>query len=350
MENIKVSVIVNFYNSEKYVDKCLSALMNQTLKELEFIVVDDGSMDHTAEIVEAYARKDDRIKKIIKKNGGLASARKTGMKSARGEYITFIDGDDYVKPGMYEHMYSLAQKDGLDIVQCNFEPLGDYDKWKVVENLKIYTEEIISGEELLNMYLKRDVMPALWQRIFRNGLWSAEDFKVRSKVMSDHFNFPEWAIRAKKVRIIHDDYYVWLTRKGSLGQPSGDEENANAKNRFLSGISILDFSKIDDARWQDNVVFYLTSYITQTAYHLSKGNEKGVALVYDLWNQLKGDRFVSNLALLAVPDYVKTFFNYLENNRGKMQRFVSGDFFVSARKFIEQNSYNGSDLFDGLYS
>lgn len=348
MNNIKVSVIVNFYNSEEYVEQCLEALMKQTLKEIEILVIDDGSTDETLKIATACAKKDSRIHVIHKTNGGLASARKTGLESARGEYVTFIDGDDWVKESMYERMYQVAIENNLDIVQCNFEPTGDYDKWKEVENSKRYEEGVLSGQTLLKMYLRRDVMPALWQRLFKNGLWRPEEFKTKSKVMSDHFNFPEWANRAKRVQIINEAYYVWLTRNGSLGRPMGDIENANAKNRFLSGISILDFSEVLNESLRDDIIFYLFSYMTQTAYHLRLGNEKrGYQLVYGLWDNLMDPESIGEvLEKLELPECLSVFFGFLISDREAFEKYVAEEFLEAAEAFIATYSYNGSDLFE----
>lgn len=116
----KVSIIVPVYNVEKYVKKCIKSLMNQTLEDIEIIVVNDGSTDNSLSIVEELAQEDNRIKIYTKENGGLSDARNYGLKKAKGKYIAFLDSDDYVKTDLYEKMYEKAKKEKSDMVECNF--------------------------------------------------------------------------------------------------------------------------------------------------------------------------------------------------------------------------------------
>lgn len=117
----KVSVIVPVYNVEEYIQKCLESLVNQTLKDIEIIVVNDGSTDNSGNIIREYVRKyNDKIKYYTKKNGGLSDARNYGLKFATGDYIAFLDSDDYVVNTMYEKMYNKAIKEKCDYVECDF--------------------------------------------------------------------------------------------------------------------------------------------------------------------------------------------------------------------------------------
>lgn len=117
----KVSVIVPVYNVEKYISKCLDTLVNQTLDDIEIIIVNDGSKDKSKEIIKKYEIKNSqKIKYYEKENGGLSDARNYGMKYANGEYIAFLDSDDYVELDMYEKMYEIAKKENSDMVECNF--------------------------------------------------------------------------------------------------------------------------------------------------------------------------------------------------------------------------------------
>lgn len=348
MRKIKVSAIVSFYNSEEYVEKCLQSLINQHLKEIEIISIDDGSTDRTNEIMMKIAKKDERIVCVTKENGGLASSRKKGMTMAKGEYITFVDGDDYLHEDMYLRMYQKACADDLDIVQCNICPTGDWDEWKEIEHNRIYQETVMTGQEFLNLYLKREVMPALWQRLFRNGLWKPEEFKEYSKIMSDHFNFPEWAIRAKRVAIINEPYYYWLTRKGSLGQPNGKNNISDAKNRFLSGISILAYSGFDKSKQFDLIYIYLMSYMTQAMYHLKQNDYIGVEYIYEMWDRLKQYAPMYKNVMMLYPKYKGIeFFLYLEEDRKNFLPYVETGFWEIMRQFIDETRYNGDSLFHG---
>ena len=117
---VKVSVIVPVYNVEKYLRRCLESLVSQTLKEIQIIVVDDGSTDRSSHIIQEFQQKHSQIECYKKENGGLSDARNYGMQYATGTYVAFLDADDYVEPLMYQHMYEKAQKEESDMVECNF--------------------------------------------------------------------------------------------------------------------------------------------------------------------------------------------------------------------------------------
>ena len=115
----KISVIIPVYNTAKYLSKCLDSILNQTLKEIEVIVVNDGSKDNSQELIDAYKEKDGRIVSIQKENGGLSDARNVGIDVANGEFIAFVDSDDYIDLSMFEMMYGLSQKHQAEIVLCD---------------------------------------------------------------------------------------------------------------------------------------------------------------------------------------------------------------------------------------
>ena len=117
----KVSIIIPVYNVEKYLEKCVESARNQTLQDIEIILVDDESPDNCPRMCDEYARQDTRIKVVHKKNGGLGLARNSGLEVATGEYVTFLDSDDFVDLFTYEHLYSLAIKNKLDAIYYKFK-------------------------------------------------------------------------------------------------------------------------------------------------------------------------------------------------------------------------------------
>ena len=120
----KVSVIVPIYNAEKYLEQCIDSIINQTLKDIEIILIDDGSTDSCSEICKKYLS-DSRVTYYRKENEGLAAARADGIARANGEYIGFVDSDDWIKPYMYEKMYNAAKSNDSDIVFCNCQENDD---------------------------------------------------------------------------------------------------------------------------------------------------------------------------------------------------------------------------------
>lgn len=126
----KVSIIVPVYNVEKYLVRCMESLLNQTLKEIEIILVDDGSPDNCPQMCDEYARRDSRVKVIHKSNAGLGYARNSGLDVAVGEYIAFVDSDDYVDTSMYATLWNEARASNADVVFCNFKVEQRNGIWK----------------------------------------------------------------------------------------------------------------------------------------------------------------------------------------------------------------------------
>lgn len=166
----KVSVIVPVYNVEVYIEKCLDSLVNQTLEEIEIIIVNDGTKDNSMKIVKKFQEK--YPKKIIcleKENGGLSDARNYGIPYARGEYIAFLDSDDYVENNMYKDMYELAKKENSDMVECDFY-------WEYPNKTKIDTGEIYHNKK----EMLEKVRVVAWNKLIKREI--LEQTKVRFPV------------------------------------------------------------------------------------------------------------------------------------------------------------------------
>ena len=153
--NSLISVIVPVYNAEKYLDRCIQSIINQKYKKLEIILVDDGSKDNSLEISKSYAKKDNRIHVIHKENAGVSAARNTGIEAANGDYIAFVDSDDYIDENMYFNMMQKASEYNCDLVMC--------DCYKVRGNNKsTFTHNIRSGfynkEQLYKEYFYKLLM------------------------------------------------------------------------------------------------------------------------------------------------------------------------------------------------
>ncbi len=128
IKSVKISIIIPIYNVEKYLQQCLESVINQTLEDIEIICVNDGSTDGSQKILEEYSYKDKRIKIINKKNAGLGAARNTGLEYANGEYIGFVDSDDWIDTTMYEKLYKNAKFYNSDIVICQIRVVNEFDE------------------------------------------------------------------------------------------------------------------------------------------------------------------------------------------------------------------------------
>ena len=150
--NPLISVIVPIYNVEKYLDKCIESIVNQTYKNLEIILVDDGSPDNCPAMCDAWAEKDSRIKVVHKENGGAGSARNAGLDVSSGEYIGFVDGDDYIDSDFYETLINKSRNGYYDIVTCGFKT---FESCKTGLEHKCYENEMeFDSQQLLCEYFK----------------------------------------------------------------------------------------------------------------------------------------------------------------------------------------------------
>ena len=161
MDEKLVSVIIPAYHIEDYIGRCLDSIISQTYKNLELIVVDDGSRDRTGEILDDYVKKDPRMKVVHKKNGGLASARNAGLTIAKGEYIVFVDSDDWIELNMLEELLEKANNGNYDFIR--FRPV--YEGWPGIEDGTLCdfgTESMLKEGGYDKEDLRREVYPYLF--------------------------------------------------------------------------------------------------------------------------------------------------------------------------------------------
>lgn len=214
-EDKLVSVIVPVYNVENYLKKCIDSLCQQTYKNLEIILIDDGSPDGCGKICDEYALKDQRIVVIHKKNGGLSSARNAGLDIVKGNYIGFVDSDDWIEETMYEKMISFLQDNHCDIVECAVNLIvGD----KTV-NYKKSANEVLDGKSALERQLKAqndNYMPriAVWSKLFKKDFWENRRFPV-GKIHEDYMLTCEALYCSKKIGFIKEGLYNHLLTNSS---------------------------------------------------------------------------------------------------------------------------------------
>lgn len=204
-----VSVIVSAYNIEKYLSRCLDSLLMQTCKSLEIIVVDDGSTDHTPEICDSYVKNHDNIIVIHKENGGLSSARNAGLKAAKGSFIGYVDGDDWVEPEMYEAMLKACLEKDAEIAVCAYRqvgkgaekihPTGNILEFSRDEALELY----ISGHEQYHIY------HSVWSKLFKKEI--VKDISFYEGRSSEDIMYSTMALtKASKCVFLDTPYYNYV--------------------------------------------------------------------------------------------------------------------------------------------
>lgn len=191
MKNIKVSIIVPCYNAEKCLKNCIDSILKQSLKEIEIICVNDGSTDSTVNILQEYAKKDNRIIVVNKENGGASSARNEGLKYAKGEFLIFIDSDDYIDSEMLSKMYEIAKKTKSQLVKCNRKDVYNaftnkeviVDRKTIWDSLKTIKKDDFEKEIYIEFFGRSrlcNVFTMLIERkiIVNNDIKFSEDLKV----------------------------------------------------------------------------------------------------------------------------------------------------------------------------
>ncbi len=168
----KISVIVPVYKVEEFLPQCLDSILAQTLTEMEIICVNDGSPDNSLKILEEYAKKDDRIVIINQKNGGLSSARNTGIKSATGEYIGFVDSDDWIEPDFYHNLYQAAKEHNADIVGTGFYSVKNNKK--KLSYFVTETKTALTPEEKFKIF-KMPKNNFVWNKIYKKDMICKQD-------------------------------------------------------------------------------------------------------------------------------------------------------------------------------
>ena len=222
---MKISVIVPVYNVEKYIAKCLDSLVNQTLDDVEIIVVNDGSLDESQKIIDKYIKKyPQKIKSVIKKNGGQGSARNFGLKYATGEYIAYVDSDDWVELDMFEKMYNNAQKNNSDIVVCGNKVIS-------MDNSVLKIEPAIYFDDVkLNILFGK---MAVWNKIYKREIISKKNIEFRHKVWYEDIDFTTKLIfNNYKISFIDEPLYNYLLRPGSTMNNSNIDRNLELLNAF----------------------------------------------------------------------------------------------------------------------
>lgn len=178
-----ISVIVPVYNVEKYLRKCVDSILAQTYTNLEIILVDDGSPDNCGKICDEYAAKDSRIKVIHQENGGLSAARNAGLDVATGDYIGFVDSDDYIAPDMYEKLYQAIEIYNSDIALCGFK------KFELESRTEVYEKKLLYRDEFLKELLLENIKSYAWNKLYKKSLF-------------DNVRFPEGEL-FEDLKIMH---------------------------------------------------------------------------------------------------------------------------------------------------
>lgn len=209
-----ISVIVPIYKVEKYLDKCIASIIGQKYRELEIILVDDGSPDSCGEICDRYSAIDSRIKVFHQKNGGVSDARNTGIMQATGKYLSFVDGDDYIEPDMIEILYNNLTDNNADISICNYHTLGEKTG---AEHKEITISEGVWDRQTFweNYYSKNQYYcVVLWNKLFKRELFYGLSFP-KGRISEDAWIMGDVIKKCTRIYACDRECYTYLKRGDS---------------------------------------------------------------------------------------------------------------------------------------
>lgn len=203
-----VSVIVPIYNVEKYLKRCVESILKQEYKNIEIILVDDGSPDNCGNICDEYEKSDGRIKVIHKQNGGLSDARNTGIKFSNGDYYTFVDSDDYIAPYMIKDMVALAESQNIKLVQCEFAR-------GMMENYVFSSKNDFVIIDAKRAFETRETKICVCGKLFHKNLIDETDFEV-GKINEDEFFTYKKIYESKKIILLREKGYYYYQQSESI--------------------------------------------------------------------------------------------------------------------------------------
>ncbi|CAA6812760.1 MAG: FIG00855465: hypothetical protein [uncultured Sulfurovum sp.] len=302
-----ISLIIPVYNVEQYLEKCLDSVVIQTLKNIEIITINDGSNDNSIKILEQYAKKDSRIKIIDQGNKGLSEARNSGIVNSEGEYLAFLDSDDYIDSIMLETMYNKAKNDKLDIVICGFSQVdtkGNILYQTVMKN------EIFDNDYICSRMLSSKITSMACNKIFKKDLF------IKNKLLYPKDLYHEDVaityklfIKSQKIGSVSENFYNWLQRKDSISKSITQKHIDDIffivrdTKRYLLQNNILDknylyylrryfhftmglFSRIEHSTLLDKEKTYLESIVRKNLLEDNILTESNIKMLLEYDNDL----------------------------------------------------------------
>lgn len=239
--NSLISVIVPIYGIERYIGLCIESIIKQTYKNLEIILVDDGSPDKSGEICDLYALKDSRIRVIHKENGGLVSARKAGVEAATGEYIGYVDGDDWIEQGFFENLYFEMKQSNADLVVAGHSRDLFYSTVKISSPIPAgrYTEERLFNlkRNMISFgeYFHVGITTYVWNKLFKRSILEDCQYSVDNKITigEDAAVVYPYIMKCQKVSVIDEYSYHYRQREDSMLKQSDSFEKERVGLREL---------------------------------------------------------------------------------------------------------------------
>lgn len=320
--NNMVSIVIPVYNVEKYIEKCVKSLCMQTYENIEIILVDDGSSDSSGELCDELSKTDTRITVIHKKNNGVSSARNAGLDKATGDYVTFVDGDDFVAENFIKNMYDSLSEANADISTCSHKriELNSFENTVKFINNSVHLPVIKTGvESLIDMFYGKTCSASSGSKLYSRKIF--ENLRFQDLVMGEDTLFVYNAFM-KANKVIHTDmplyYYV--------------QQEASVTNKKANYIKFYDYVKLYDSIINSDADKY--------------GNDFYEALV----NRLIENNFWVHMKLRNCPDMYDFEKKHIVDNIKKYRKYVINNKKSELRvRLACLLSYGGMKLVDFIY-
>lgn len=327
-ENPVISVIVTAYNVEPYLRQCLDSLLAQTFEAIEFLVVDDGSTDGSGQICDEYEKRDQRIRVIHRPNGGPSAARNAGIEVARGEYIGYVDGDDWIEPEMYEQMYHACRESNAQMAICSYRHHGEGAQEMHPTGKKLE----LTREQAMELYIMGDpqyhIYHAVWSKLFHRSI--IQNLRFQEGHKSEDIMYTTCALgKVEKCVFLDDLYYNYRTdRTGSIMNTYLEERRfqdeipfSREQIAYLKGLGMEELSDKASYQFYRRLLFYYIDFRKRKMKSAGKKiirflrSEKAkISMIYRKEYVASGDKVRMKVALFAPGIYyvlVKLYDQYV---------------------------------------
>ena len=294
-----ISIIITAYNAEKTIERCLNSILENEYNDYEIILVNDGSKDKTEKIVELFAT--DKIKYFSKKNTGVADSGNYGIEKAKGEYITFVDSDDYVNNNYFENL-DKYMKNGIDVIKRKATIINETNGEK--NKIEGPTFETVTGEEAFNTLCFKDIyLDTLWSYIIKKSLITENNLYFETgKYHEDFGMIPLMLLKAKQVVSTNDYVYNYVQTDGSIMRDNDEQKTIKKSQDVLYHFdNILEKTKLYNIseKTKENVKIYCTNAILLKVKEL-KGQAKNEYI-----KELKKRKIYKNIKIRNIKQLVK---------------------------------------------
>ena len=281
-----ISIIVPVYKVELYLGQCVDSILAQTYREIEVLLIDDGSPDKCGEMCDAYASKDPRVKVFHTENGGLSAARNEGLKHATGDYIAFVDSDDWIDPDMYEVLLKDLLENGSDVSFCGF--------WNDFPNTTTETafeKRVLQGNEIIESMVAAKINNHVWNKLYRRRIFEELEFPV-GMLYEDAMILPRILSRCNKVSVVPGSKYHYRQREDSV-------------TKTYTSRQLLDYAEAYFSR-NEFVKNTYPDLMDTIGGGILQSNANGVARVWRWWHGCnKEEKYNNGHRILVMRNYIR---------------------------------------------